>query len=402
VTEPEPTALPKNNHRRAIFIASAVFLFCLISVFLYWLIWGRFHERTNDAYVNGNFIMITPQEPGIVVSIFADNAQRVEEGQPILELDRHDAEIALNHAKARLGSSVRSVNQLFFKAEELRAKKEEYEARLIRAQLDYDHRAALVADASVSREDYEHSETALLGALAALLEVEKELSRASAQVEKTSVSDHPFVQEAKASLQKAFLSLHRCLVLAPATGIVTQRKAQVGQWVLANEPLIALVPLEQIWVDANFREVDLQHVRIGQPVSLFADMYGRRKKFQGKVVGLNPGTGSIFSILPPQNATGNWIKIVQRVPVKISLDPNEVKKRPLVLGLSMTATIDTHDRSGERLPTAALAKAIYQTDVYVNELAGADALIKQIIKDNSSLPVSYSSPSKKHNCIRRP
>ncbi len=350
------------------------------------MVWGRFHERTNDAYVNGNFITITPQESGIVVSIFADNAQRVEEGQPILELDRHDAQIALSRAEAFLGKAVRSVNQLFFKAEELRAKKEKFEARLLRAQLDYDHRAALVADAGVSKEDYEHSETALLGALAALLEVEKEFASASAQIDKTTIATHPLVEEAKADVKKAFLSLHRCTVLAPASGLVTQRKAQVGQWVHANEPLIALVPLEQIWVDANFREVDLKHMRIGQPVSLFSDMYGRRKKFHGKVVGLNPGTGSIFSILPPQNATGNWIKIVQRVPVKISLDPQEIKKRPLILGLSMTATVDTHDRSGERLPSTAPLQPIYQTNVYKDELAGAFELIEKIVSENSTLP----------------
>ncbi len=395
---PEPVVSDKNNHRRAIWIASSIFLFCLIAVFLYWMLWGRFHEKTNDAYVNGNFITVTPQESGIVVSIFADNAQRVEEGQPILELDRHDAQIALDRAEARLGKEVRSVNQLFFKQEELKAKREEFEARLIRAQLDYDHRAALVADAGVSREDFEHSETALLSALAALLEVEKELASASAQVDNTTIATHPLVEEAKADLRKAFLSLHRCTVLAPATGLVTQRKAQVGQWVRANEPLIALVPLEQIWVDANFREVDLQHMRIGQPVSLFSDMYGRRKKFHGKVVGLNPGTGSVFSILPPQNATGNWIKIVQRVPVKISLDPQEIKKRPLVLGLSMTATVDTHNRSGERLPSAAPMHAIYKTSVYTHELDGAQELIEKIVSENSSLPPS----STLCNCSSKP
>ena len=375
------------NHRRALWIATVIFLFCALIFLVYWLVWGRFHESTDDAYVNGNLIMLTPQEEGIVVSILADNAQLVEEGQPIIELDRHDFEIRLGKAGAELANSVRSVTQMFLKVEELKAKKQVSESALIRAQLDYDHRAALVADAGVSREDFEHSETTLLAALSSLLEVDKELSGAEALVENTKVATHPSVELSKSALRSAFLALHRCTVLAPARGIVTQRRAQVGQRVKSNEPLLSLVPLDQIWIDANFREVNLKNFRIGQPVTLFADMYGRRKKFHGKIVGLNPGSGSVFSILPPQNATGNWIKIVQRIPVKISLDPNEIKKRPLLLGLSITATVDTHDRTGRRLPLSSPEGPIYKTDVYTDELDGADELIEQIIADNSSLSI---------------
>lgn len=232
-----------------------------------------------------------------------------------------------------------------------------------------------------------------MSAIALLMQTEKELESAVAQIENTTIATHPLVEQAKASLRSSFLSLHRCTVLAPVRGIVTQRKAQVGQWVVSNDPLLALVPLDQIWVDANFREVDLKNFRIGQPVSLFADMYGRRKKFHGKLVGLNPGTGSVFSILPPQNATGNWIKIVQRIPVKISLDPNEINKRPLVLGLSMTATVDIHDKSGLRLPHVTASKPLYKTGIYADELAGADEMIEQIISDNTS----YGGPSMQCN-----
>ena len=383
---PEKKKKRSKKHKWALWISTSFFILCAILFLIYWLVWARYHKSTNDAYVNGNMILLTPQVRGIVVSIEADDAQMVEAGQILFQLDRHDYEIALAAAKADLANSVRVVTQMFLTVDQLKAKKEVAESELLRAQLDFDHRSALVADASVSREEYEHSETTLMGALASLLEVEKELDGALAQVENTTVATHPQVEMAKASLRNAFLSLHRCTVLAPARGIVTQRKAQVGQWVEGNEPLMALVPLDQIWVDANFREVDLENFRIGQPVSLFADMYGRRKKFHGRVVGLNPGTGSVFSILPPQNATGNWIKIVQRIPVKISLDPKEIDKRPLILGLSMTVDVDTHKRSGPRLPTAThQKKPIYKTDIYADELAGVDGLISQIISENSAL-----------------
>lgn len=382
---------PKTSiHHRALWISTTLFLLCGGAYFTYWLFWGQFRETTNDTYVNGNMIILTPQEEGIVTTIWVDNTQIVEEGQPIAELDRHEYEIALDRAKADLAEMVRRVSQMFIKVDELKAKRAIQEANLLRAQLDFEHRKALVDDASVSREDFEHSETALLAAEAALKETSQELAAAWAQVENTSVANHPLVEQMKASLRRAFLRLKRCTVRAPARGIISQRRAQVGQWVRPADALMALVPLDQIWVDANFREVSLKHFRIGQPVELYADMYGRDIKFQGRLVGLNPGTGSVFSVLPPQNATGNWIKIVQRVPVKISLHPQELEQHPLVLGLSMTATVDTHDRSGLRLPQQPNAKPIYATDVYAKELCGVESLIEQILAENTAQLPSYS------------
>ncbi len=388
--QPQPPASSpppdKSHSRQKLFYWSAgiFFLLCGVIWFAYWLIWGQFSESTDDAYVNGNLIQVTPQEWGIITTILVDNAQLVEAGQPIVEIDRHDYEIALEGARADLGNAVRQVTQFFLKVEELQAKKESSKADLVRATLDYEHRKALVSDASVSLEDFEHSETTLASAWAVYIETDKALAGAIAQVENTTVPTHPLVEQAKSSLRKAFLSLHRCTVLAPARGIISQRRAQVGQWVNANDPLMALVPLDQIWVDANFREVSLKNLRIGQPMELYADMYGRSVKFHGKVVGLNAGTGSVFSILPPQNATGNWIKIIQRVPVKIGLELKEIEKHPLVLGLSTTVSVDTHDRSGLRLPQAAPTEPIYCTDVYQDELKGADEMIDQIIADNST------------------
>jgi membrane fusion protein, multidrug efflux system len=378
----EPKAPPNKKHKWALWGSIGFFTLSGFVWLIYWLVWGQFHETTNDSYVNGNMIMITPQEPGIVTTILADNAQLVEAGQPLVELDRHDYEIALQAARANLGNTVRQVVGLFLKVKELEAKREVTEADLFRARLDYQHRLALVTDISVSKEDFEHSEAAFAAAIATVAQVGRQLAAAKAEVENSTVPTHPLVERAKSNLRTAFLALHRCTVLAPARGIVTQRKAQVGQWIKGSDPLMSLVPLDQIWVDANFREVDLKNIRIGQPVELFSDMYGRGQKYHGRVVGLNPGTGSVFSILPPQNATGNWIKIVQRIPVKISLDPEELKARPLVLGLSMTVTIDTHTRTGLQLPAQAPAVAVYSTGIYIDELEGVDQMVDKIISDN--------------------
>jgi membrane fusion protein (multidrug efflux system) len=367
-----------------IWIATGIFVLIALSYWLYWHGIGQYHETTDDAYVNGNMIMLTPQIDGIVTAILADNTQLVEPGQPLIELDRHDYEIAFEKARGDLGSAVREVKQMFLRVEQLQAKKKVAEASLLRSKLDYQHRKALVSDASVSREDFEHSETTLSAAFASLLEVDKELLGAVAEVENTTIGDHPRVVQAKANFRERYLALYRCTVRAPSYGIITLRKAQLGQWVRAIDPLLSLVPLDQIWVDANYREVSLKNLRIGQPVELFSDMYGRRKKFHGRVVGLNPGTGSVFSILPPQNATGNWIKIVQRVPVKINLNPEELKAYPLVLGLSMTTKVDTHSRSGPQLPQCSEIKPIYSSDVYEKELEGVDALIETVIRENGA------------------
>lgn len=378
----------KSNHYGKIWIGAVLF-FLIVGVgwLAYWFVWGQFKEETNDAYVNGNMIIIKPFEEGIVVSILADNAQMVEKGQPLVELNRHDFEIALDKTKADLADAVRDVVQMFLKTEELNSKIKVFEAKVARARLDYEHRADLVWDGSVSREDFEHSELDLAAAVATLDEIEKEWAEAVAEIQNTTPFTHPRVEMAKAAVKQAYLALHRCTVLAPVSGIITQRKAQVGQWVEAAEPLMALVPLEEIWVDANFREMELKHIRIGQPVELIADMYGHDTVFRGRIAGLNPGTGSVFSILPPQNATGNWIKIIQRVPVKINLNGDELKERPLVLGLSMTVTVDTHDRSGRRLPAAGMDRPIYQTDIYANELKGVDEMIHEILSQNCSCEV---------------
>lgn len=379
---PAPS-LDKKRHFLT-YLAILVFVLCGFGYLIYWFGWARFEVETDDAYVNGNMIMLTPQVGGIVTSIWADNAQMVEQGQPIVELDRHDYQIAFEKSSADLAEAVREVVQLFTKVAELEASLEARKADLLRAKLDFDHRAALVDDGSVSREDFEHSETTLYAAYATLQETMEKLEAAYAEVEDTTISTHPLVMRARASLKQAFLQLHRCTILSPVRGIVTQRQVQVGERVMPTAALLSIVPLNEIWVDANFREVQLKDLRIGQPTELTADMYGHSVTYHGTLVGLNPGTGSVFSVLPPQNATGNWIKIIQRIPVKIALDAKEIEQHPLVLGLSMNVTVDIHNTTGDRLPTSTAEKPIYQTKIYDDELDGVDELIEKIIAENSS------------------
>ncbi len=388
--EPVSNTTPSNNspelHRkRRLFttIAVIIFVVCGLGYLIYWLGWARFEEETDDAYVNGNMIMLTPQINGIVKTIMTDNAQLVDEGQPIIELDQHDYQISLEKARADLAESVRTVIQLFIKVSQLESSVNARKADLLRASLDYGHRKVLIDDGGVSKEDFEHSETTLLAAYATLSETQEMLNGAYAEIEGTTIATHPRVQQAKAVFKNAYLQLHRCLILSPVRGIVTQRRAQVGQYVSAEDPLLSIVPLDQIWVDANFREVQLKNFRIGQHVTMFSDMYGRRVEYHGQLVGLNPGTGSVFSILPPQNATGNWIKIIQRIPVKIAFDDEELRRNPLVLGLSMTVTVDIHNIHGDQLPSQAPIQALYQTTIYDDELEGVDELIEEIIAENT-------------------
>ncbi len=383
----DPAASPKKKYLAA-WVGASFFFLLIGAVWLaYWLFWGQFKEWTNDAYTNGNMILISPFHEGIVVAIHADNAQKVEKGQVLVELDRHAFEIALEKAKADLAEAVRDVVQMFFRVESLRARIQGCEARVVRARLDYEHRAELVSDGSVSREDYEHSETDLTAALAALTEAEKEWAEAVSQIQSTTPFNHPKVEMAKAAVKQAFLDLNRCSIRAPASGIIGKRIVQVGEWAGPRDSMMILVPLDELWVDANFREVEIEHIRIGQPVDLVSDMYGKGTVFRGRIAGLNPGTGQVFSILPPQNATGNWIKIIQRVPVKVNLNPADLQSHPLVLGLSMEVTVDTHDRSGKRLPEAGADLPLYRTDVYAGELDGADELIEEILSQNCSCEV---------------
>lgn len=358
-------------------------LITLVVFFLWWFIW-RFEVYTDDAYVNGNQIIVTSQISGFITSVSVEDTNLVKQGRVLVELDTLNAKISLEQAQSSLAETVRTVAQMFETASSLKAEKESKKADLIRAGLDYDHRKELVKAGGVSQEDFEHAETHFIGTFAQLLAVTHQLRKALAMVENTTLETHPLVQQAKDQLRQSYIHLQRCQIRSPATGMIAMKKAQVGESIMPNTPLMFLIPFDQMWVDANFKEVQLKNVRIGQPVRLTADLYGSGVVYHGKVIGISAGTGSVLSVLPPQNATGNWIKIVQRLPVRILLDPEEVKKHPLRLGLSTKVTIDIRNTSGKMVPSPPPPKPLFETDVFAKQEEGSEELITKIIQENTS------------------
>lgn len=363
------------------------FLLIGIAIFIYWYLILRFETSTEDAYVNGNQIMITPQISGYVNAINVTETDIVQEGKVLVSLDCTDQKIAFEEAKHSLAKIVRQVVGLFELVSQLKAEKKIREVEKNKAYQDYIHRKDLLEGGAVPIEQYEHAEAAYFASVHAISLVEHQLQAAIAETDHTSIETHPQVEEAKDRLRKAFIDLQRCNIVAPTHGMIAQRQAQVGEAVMPGRSLMLLIPLDQIWVNANFKETQLKNVRIDQPVVMTSDLYGRRIKFHGKVNGIWPGTGSVFSVLPPQNATGNWIKIVQRLPVRISLDTEELKKYPLRLGLSMSVTIDTTDRGGDILPPPTKTSHLFQTHIYEKQLEGVEELIKNILEQN--IPFSF-------------
>ncbi|WP_229446420.1 HlyD family secretion protein [Massilia oculi] len=231
----------------------------------------------------------------------------------------------------------------------------------------------------MSGEDIRHAEDAVAAARAALTAARQQVGSALAMVDGTTVDNHPDVLAAIAQLRDASLGLARTTLAAPVGGIVARRNVQIGQRVAQGTPLMAIVPLDQMWVTANLKETQLRDVRIGQPVAATADVYGKDVVFHGRVVGQEAGTGSAFAAVPAQNATGNWIKVVQRVPVRIALDPAELARHPLRLGLSMKVAIDTSSKQGLSLMQAGAVRQQYKTVVFETESHGAEEAIRRAL-----------------------
>jgi membrane fusion protein (multidrug efflux system) len=349
----------------------------------YWL-HGRWFEHTEDAYVQGNVVQITPQTAGTVIGIGADDGDFVRQGQPLATLDPSDADVALAQAEAGLAASVRQVRGLYSNVDSGRAQVAAQKVALDRARADFRRRQGLAASGAISAEELAHARDALAAAETALAATQEQLVTTRALVDDTVIASHPDVQAASARLRAAFLDRARVEVLAPVSGYVARRSVQLGQRVQPGAPLMAVIALDQVWVDANFKETQLRHMRIGQEVELKSDLYGGEAVFKGRVQSLGAGTGSAFSLLPAQNASGNWIKIVQRLPVRIALDPAQVKAHPLRIGLSMQAEVNLHDRSGPVLAEQPPAQAPFATDVYAGQLGEADALIARIVHANSA------------------
>jgi membrane fusion protein (multidrug efflux system) len=351
----------------------------------YWAQVLRFHQTTDDAYVNGNVVQITPQISGTVIAIGADDTQFVKSGQSLVRLDQSDAKVALDQAEAQLARTVRDVRNLFATSAQLQAAVQVRATDLAAARSDLQRRQQLGASGAVSGEELRHSLDAVQAAQANLLAAQQQLNANRARVDNTTLEDHPQVRDAAAAVRNAYLTLSRTELPAPVSGFVAHRNVQLGQRVGPGAALMAVVPLDQVWVDANFKEPQLARMRVGQPVTLSADLYGGHVAYHGKVIGFGAGTGAAFSLLPAQNATGNWIKIVQRVPVRVALDPRELAAHPLQIGLSMKADVDVRNGGdGDRLPQLATNAASWSTDVFGVGSQLADARVQAIIAANDS------------------
>ncbi|HSB97859.1 MAG TPA: efflux RND transporter periplasmic adaptor subunit [Spongiibacteraceae bacterium] len=394
----EATTAPTANdnqekRRRALTIFAVIIVAVAIGYGLYWFFISRYREYTDDAYVAGNLIQVSAQTAGTVVSIGADDTDLVKRGDILIKLGSNDANVALQRATADLGEAVRQVHKLFISTQQYAAGVTLGEIGLQRAQADLQRREGMAEPGAISQEDVQHAHETTSFSEAGLLLAQAQLDASRALTANTDVVKHPQVQAAAARLRDAYLAMHRTAIPSPVTGYVAKRAVQVGQHINAGETLMALFPMEEVWIDANFKEVQLRHLRIGQTVKLIADIYGDDIEYRGTVVGLGLGTGAAFSLLPAQNATGNWIKVVQRVPVRIALQPEELKKHPLRIGLSMAVTVDTHQRDGSVLATTPRNAVAYSTDVYDNELHAADALIASTIAANLGSSASQTQQS---------
>jgi len=377
----QENASPSNGKRRKSLLAVIVVFAAIgIGYAAHWALAGRFSVSTDDAYVGGNIVQVTPQVAGTVVTLGADDTQFVKAGQALVELDQADARVALQKAEAQLAKTVRNVRTLFASSGQQQANVEARRTDAARAADDLARRERLAASGAVSKEDLQHARDALQGAQSALAAAEEQLTGSRALVDGTTLESHPDVLNASAAVRDAYLAYARTAIPAPVTGFVARRTVQLGQRVSPGTPVMAVVPLEQVWVDANFKEAQLADLRVGQPATVTADVYGDDVVYHGRVAGFGAGTGAAFSLLPAQNATGNWIKIVQRVPVRIALDAHELSAHPLQVGLSMQVKVDTHERDGVRLP--AVPATDLRTDVYAKAGQLADERVSRIIAEN--------------------
>ena len=394
---PPQTSPPQASPRRRALSAIAVAVLLGAAGFgAYWALALNHVESTDNAYVQGNVVQITAQVAGTVVAILADDADRVKAGQALLRLDPADAQVALDQAEAQLAQSVREVRTLYANNATFNAQIVLRESELARSQGDVaralddvNRRAPLLASGAVGQEEFAHSSAQLAasrsaqaGAQSALLAAREVLASNQSLTDGTAVAQHPTVLRAAARVREAYLALRRAELPAPLDGVVARRSVQIGQRVAAGTPLMTVVALDQLWVDANFKEGQLKNLRLGQPALLTADVYGQKVPFHGRVSGLGAGTGAAFALLPAQNATGNWIKVVQRVPVRITLDPAELAAHPLRLGLSMEAEVDVSRNDGPILASAPRSQPVAQTQVFEVLAQAADAEVARVVQAN--------------------
>lgn len=383
-TDTQTSSNNKSQQRKkglSIFIL--LLLLIAIGSAAYWYFFIKGFEETEDAYVSGNQVMVSAQVAGNISKINVDNMDPVQAGDVLLELDDTNAKLSFEQAKSNLANAVRQISQLNYTVKQLKSAVRANEITLAQAQGNLNRRIQLVKDGAIDKESFQHAKEAVELAKANLTTSQNQLGANQALLLDGPLSEQPQIQSAVSNLKQAWLNLERTKIRSPIKGYVARRNAQVGQAVSVGGALMAVVTTDQMWLDANFKETQLTHMRIGQPVEIHFDLYGKDKTFNGKVVGIEMGTGSAFSLLPTQNATGNWIKVVQRVPVRIQLDPQQLAENPLRIGLSATVKVNVSDSKGETLRDQAPATTLYSTNVLQYDESAVNNLIESIIRDNS-------------------
>ena len=380
-----PTSSNNKSQQRKKGLSIFILLLLLISIgsAAYWYFFIKGFEETEDVYVSGNQVMVSAQVAGNISKINVDNMDPVQAGDVLLELDDTNAKLSFEQAKSNLANAVRQISQLNYTVKQLKSAVRANEITLAQAQGNLNRRVQLVKDGAIDKESFQHAKEAVELAKANLTTSQNQLEANQALLLDGPLSEQPQIQSAVSNLKQAWLNLERTKIRSPIKGYVARRNAQVGQAVSVGGALMAVVTTDQMWLDANFKETQLTHMRIGQPVEIHFDLYGKDKTFNGKVVGIEMGAGSAFSLLPTQNATGNWIKVVQRVPVRIQLDPQQLAENPLRIGLSATVKVNVSDSQGETLRNQARTTTLYSTNALQYDESAVNNLIESIIRDNS-------------------
>ena len=378
---------PSNKKRRRktwLTILTVIFVVIGIAYLAYWFLVLRHHQETDDAYVTGNQVQINAQVSGSVTKVYFDGTDLVKAGDILVTLDRTDAEQAYEKAKTALANSVRQTHQLIINGKQYQANIQLRKTELNKATDDYKRRQVLGSVNAIGREELQHAQDAVESAKAALDVAIQQYNANQALILNTPLEKQPAIQQAAAQVRDAWLALERTQIRSPITGYVSRRSVQVGAQITPSTPLMAVVPDNQLWIDANFKETQLAGMRIGQPATVISDMYGDDVVYKGKVVGLDMGTGSAFSLLPAQNATGNWIKVVQRLPVRIELDAKQIAEHPLRIGLSTLVTVDTANADGLVLANNVRKTPAYESNVLTLNLEPVNQVIAEIIQANAS------------------
>lgn len=377
----------KNHRSRALWFFTFLLIIAASAWFSYWYFYLKYHESTDDAYAHGNFIQINSVISGAVTAFYADNTDLVKEGQLLAELDTTHYQANYEKELAKLAEVTLIVKQLYSNVKAQLANVKNQRAALERTKYDYNSRLKLkeTTPQALSQEDFVHSQQNFLEAQFKVLQAESQLNVALAAAGNTPAKSHPQIENQKASVRIAYYNLRHCSIYAPQTGYIAQRHVDVGQWITPNTTLMAIIPTNYVWVDANFKETQIGKMRVGQPATIWFDLYGSDVIYQGKVIGIASGTGSIFSLIPPQNATGNWIKIVQRLPVRISLDPETLEKFPVRLGISAEVDVDITNQDLPLLSTVSPEKPVAKTSIYNIHMQDVDQIMDNIVESNLKL-----------------